>query len=156
MIHVYYYFVVLVTVPDTLHTIMLHVYVVTLPGKSYTFCYSTLLYIPCIVLFHIFFVHTPCLYTHDTITRLFMFHTDTVRLLLWYPQPCHLYALLHFLIFVTLHVVIHSCICILCIAYILLYVYVVAFITVYAQHSSMVMLYTTHLHAHFHHVITIQ
>jgi len=95
LIHVYYCFVVLVTVPDTLSTIMLHVYVVTLPGTCYTFCYSTLLCIPCIVLFHIFFVHIPYLYTHDTITRLFMFHTDTVRLLVWYPQSCHLYTLLH-------------------------------------------------------------
>ena len=97
---------------------MLHVYAVTLPGTCYTFYYSTLLYIPCIILFHIFFVHTPCLYTHDTIIRLFLFHTDTIRLLLWYSQSCHMYTLLHFLIFITLHVVTHSCICILCIAYI--------------------------------------
>ena len=110
---------------------MLSVYFVTLPDTCYTLCYGTLLCIPCIVLFHIFFVHTPCLYTHNTITRLFMFHTDTVRLLLWYPQSYHLYTLLHFLISVTFHVVKHSCICILCIAYILLYVYVVAFITVH-------------------------
>jgi len=118
LIHVYYCFVVLVTVPDTLSTMVLHVYAVTLPGRCYTFCYSTLLCISCIVMFHIFFVHTPYLYTHDTITRLFMFHTNTVRLLLLYPQSCHLYTLLHFLIFVTLHVVTHSCICTLYIAYI--------------------------------------
>ena len=156
LIHIYYCFIVLVNVPDTLSTIMLHVYVVTLSGTCYTFYYRTLLCIPCIVLFHIFFVHIPFLYTHDTITRFFMIHTDTVRLLLWYPQSCHLYTLLHFLIFVTLYVVTQSCICILCIAYILLYVYIVAFITVYVQHSSMVVLHTAHLHVHFHHVITIQ
>jgi len=88
--------------------------------------------------------------------KVIMFHTNTVRLLLWYPQSCHLYTLLHFLIFVTLHVITHLCICILCIAYILLYVYVVAFITIYVQHSSLVMLHTAYLHVHFHHVITIR
>ena len=67
------------------------------------------------------------------------------------------YTLLHFLIFVTRHVVTHySCICILFIAYILLYVYVADFITVYAQYNNMVMLHTAHLHVHFYHVITIQ
>ena len=77
LLHVYYCFVVLVPLPDTLSTIMLHVYTVTLPSTCYTFCYSTLLCISCIVLFHIFFVQTPCLYIHNTITRLFMFPTDT-------------------------------------------------------------------------------
>ena len=57
--------------------------------------------------------------------------------LICYPQSCHMYTLLHFLIFVTL-----SCICILCIAYILLYVYLAHIITVYSQHSSMVVLHT--------------
>ena len=53
-------------------------------------------------------------------------------------ESCHLYTLLYFLIFVTLHVVTHySYTCILCIAYILLYVYVADFITVYAHHNSM-------------------
>ena len=68
------------------------------------------------------------------------------------------YTLLHSLIFVTLHVLTHYlCRCILRIAYILLYVYVADFITVCAQHSSnMVMLHTTHLHIHFHHIINIQ
>ena len=153
LIHVYYCLVVLVTVPDNLSTIMLLVYFVTLPGTCYTLCYGTLLCIPCIILFHIFFVHTPCLYTHDTITRLFMFHTDTVRLLLWYSQSCHMYTLLHFLIFITLHVVTLSCICIFCID-----IYVVVFITVYAQHRRMVMLHTTYLHVHFllrHHYTTV-
>ena len=77
--------------------------------------------------------------------------------LICYPQSCHLYTLLHFLILIILHVVTHySCICILCIAYLLFYVYVADFITVYAQHSRMVMLHTAHLHVHFYHVTTIQ
>ena len=38
----------------------------------------------------------------------------------------------------------------------LYYLYVVAFITVYAKHSNMVILHTAHLHVHFYHVITIQ
>jgi len=65
--------------------------------------------------------------------------------------------LLHFPIFVTLHVITHySWTHILCIASILLYVYLADIITVYAQHSSMVMLHTAHLHVHFYHVTTIQ
>jgi len=76
--------------------------------------------------------------------------------LIFYPQSCHLYTLLHFLIF-TLHVVIHySWTHILCIAYILFYVYLADIITVYAQRSSMVILHTAHLHVHFYHVTTIQ
>ena len=77
--------------------------------------------------------------------------------LICYPHSCHMHTLLHFLIFVTLHVVTHySCICVLCIAYMLLYVYVADFITVYAQHKNMVMLHTAHLHVYFYHVTTIQ
>ena len=48
------------------------------------------------------------------------------------------------------------CYTVIYIAYILFYVYVADFITVYAQYSGMVMLYTAYLHVHFHHVITIQ
>ena len=43
LIHVYYCLVVLVTVPDHLSAIMLHVYFVTLPGTCYTFCGGILL-----------------------------------------------------------------------------------------------------------------
>ena len=45
---------------------------------------------------------------------------------------------------------------ILCIAYILLYVYIADIITVYAQHGNMVMLHVAHLHVHFYHVIIVQ
>ena len=77
--------------------------------------------------------------------------------LICYPHSCHLYTLLHFLIFVILHVVTHySWIYILRIAYMLLYVYFAYIITVYAQHSSMVMLHTAQMHVHFYHVTTIQ
>jgi len=76
--------------------------------------------------------------------------------LICYPRLCHLYTLLYFWIFVTLHVItLYSCTCIL-IAYMLLYVYLADIITAYAQYSSVVILHIAHLHVHFHHVITIQ
>ena len=43
LIHVYYCLVVLVTTPDHLFAIMLHVYVVPLSGTCYTFCGGILL-----------------------------------------------------------------------------------------------------------------
>ena len=74
--------------------------------------------------------------------------------LMFYSRSRRLYTLLHFLIFVTLHVVTHYwCTCILCIAYMLLYVDI---ITVYAQDSSMVMLPTAYPYVHVYPVITIQ
>ena len=43
LLHVYYCLVVLVTVPDHLFAIMLHVYVVPLPATCYAFCGGILL-----------------------------------------------------------------------------------------------------------------
>ena len=42
LIHVYYYVVVLITIPDFLSTIMLHVDLSTLPDACYTSCGDTL------------------------------------------------------------------------------------------------------------------
>jgi len=73
LIHVYYCFVVLVTVPDHLSAIMLHVYFVTLPGTCYTFCGGILLMymyiLPCIFCF-LYTLQTSFLYIHNTVLHM--------------------------------------------------------------------------------------
>ena len=74
----------------------------------------------------------------------------------FYSLSCRMYILLHFLILVTIHMLIHySCTRIFCISYILLHIYSVDIITVSSQRRSMIILHTTYLHVHIHNITTM-
>ena len=68
LIHVYYCLVVLVTVPDHLFAIMLHEYVVPLPGTCYTFC-GGILCILCIasIMFYVYLADIITVYAQHSI-----------------------------------------------------------------------------------------
>ena len=68
LIHTYYCWVVLVTVPDNLSTIKLPVYIVTLPGTCYTFCSGILLMYTYTLHFMYFLFHIYSSCTHYSCT----------------------------------------------------------------------------------------
>ena len=78
--------------------------------------------------------------------------------LIFCSLSCHLYTLLQFLIFVTIHVVIHySCTCILCIQFIMFHVYPVDIVT--ASHITVIwllcILHITCSYSSQHHYATV-
>jgi len=91
LIHVYSCLVVLVTVPDHLSSIMLHVYFVTLPGTCYTFCGGILLMymytlhcissIFCIPCRHHYCIYTTLFYGYIAYAHLHVhfYHVTTIQ-----------------------------------------------------------------------------